>query len=170
MLIKLRFAIYIPVVSMLLAACTAQESASPIKIDQATACSLDGMLLSDYPGPKAQIHYAGSSKPEFFCDTVEMFSMVLQPEERRKIIGVFTQDMGKADWVKPRGNWINARSAYYVYGKNIIGSMGPTYASFANKDDAERYAKKYNGKIVRFNDVTLDMADLRGGAKHDHAM
>lgn len=151
-------------------ACTAQESATPVAIEQGTACSLDGMLLSDYPGPKAQIHYAGRNKPEFFCDTVEMFSMVLQPEERRKIIGVFTQDMGKADWNKPRGNWIDARTAYYVYGKKVVGSMGPTFASFASRESAERYAKEFDGKVVIFDDVTVNMADLRGGAKHDHAM
>jgi copper chaperone NosL len=167
---KVRFGILILLTNVMIVACTTQDSATAVAIEQGTACSLDGMLLSDYPGPKAQIHYAGSNKPVFFCDTVEMFSMVLQPEERRKIIGVFTQDMGKADWNKPRGNWIDARSAYYVYGKKVIGSMGPTYASFASKDDAEHYAKKFHGKIVQFKDVTADMADLRGGAKHDHAM
>ena len=142
-----RISVYALLTSLMLAACTQQENASPVDIDQGTACSLDGMLLADYPGPKAQIHYAGSSKPEFFCDTVEMFSMVLQPEERKKIIGVFTQDMGKADWDKPRGNWIDARSAYYVYGKKIIGSMGPTYASFASKDDAQRYEAFVNSLV-----------------------
>ncbi len=31
----------------------------PTEIDPQTTCSLDGMLLADYPGPKAQIRYAG---------------------------------------------------------------------------------------------------------------
>src|ERR1035437_7434566 len=38
-----------------------------------TACALDGMLLKDYPGPKAQIQYV-EGKPDFYCDLMELFS------------------------------------------------------------------------------------------------
>ena len=71
----------------LLAACQDPASAPvvTVEIDASTACSLDGMLLADYPGPKAQIHYEGTPQPEFFCDTVEMFSVYLNPEQARKV-------------------------------------------------------------------------------------
>ncbi|HRM93265.1 MAG TPA: nitrous oxide reductase accessory protein NosL, partial [Alicycliphilus sp.] len=46
-----------------------QTSLAPVEIDRSTSCELDGMLLADYPGPKAQIHYAGQDRPAFFCDT-----------------------------------------------------------------------------------------------------
>ena len=69
----------------------------PLEINQGTSCSLDGMLLADYPGPKAQIHYAGQAEPDYFCDTVEMFHMFLNPEQVRVVRGIFVQDMGKAD-------------------------------------------------------------------------
>lgn len=153
-----------------LAACDRNEPpVSPQEISAGTTCSLDGMLLNDYPGPKAQIQYSDGTT-EFFCDTVEMFSMLLQPESVRRVRAVYTQDMGKADWKSPRGNWIDARSAWYVLGSRFKGSMGPTFAAFAQKQDAEAFARTNGGKLLHFRDVTPDMADLRGGAAHDERM
>lgn len=154
---------------MLFSACSRQAPPQPQEITTGTTCALDGMLLNDYPGPKAQIHYT-EGPPEFFCDTVEMFSILLRPESQRRIRAVYTQDMGQADWKQPRGHWIDARTAYYVQGSKLKGSMGPTFAAFARREDAEASAKKYGGKVLRFDEVTPEMADLRGGAAHDEHM
>lgn len=167
----MRHLFLIPMLGLLvLSACSRTETPpAPLELTASTACSLDGMLLNDYPGPKAQIHYS-EGPPEFFCDTVEMFAMVLQPESVRRIRAVYTQDMGKADWKTPRDNWIDARSAWYVQGSKLKGSMGPTFAAFAQKADAEAFAQKNGGKVLRFDQVTPDMADLHGGATHDERM
>ena len=66
-----------------------------------TLCALDGMLLLDYPGSKAQIHY-DQGLPEFFCDTVEMFAIYLEPEQKKRVVAIYTQDMGKTDGIKPQ--------------------------------------------------------------------
>ena len=142
----------------------------PLEINQGTSCSLDGMLLADYPGPKAQIHYAGQAEPDFFCDTVEMFHMFLNPEQVRVVRGIFVQDMGKADWDQPRDHWIDAKTAYYVHGSKRLGSMGPTIASFALEKDATQFAAKHGGKLFRFAEITPDMVVLDGGALHDKSM
>ena len=158
------------VVLSFLGACTREQPPPTAQeVAPGTACALDGMLLNDYPGPKAQIHYSDGST-EFFCDTVEMFSILLRPESRRKVLAVYTQDMGQADWRQPRGHWIDARAAYYVQGSRLKGSMGPTFAAFARREDAEAFAGKYGGKVLRFDEVTPEMADLRGGAAHDERM
>ena len=154
----------------LFSACSPQTAPPQAQeITAGTTCTLDGMLLSDYPGPKAQIHYA-EGPPEFFCDTVEMFSILLRPESQRRIRAVYTQDMGQAGWKQPRGHWIDARTAYFVQGSTLKGSMGPTFAAFERREDAEAFSKKYGGKVLRFAEVTLEMADLRGGATHDEHM
>lgn len=156
-----------------LTACGKSETATaltPVEISQGTSCTLDGMLLADYPGPKAQIHYAGQAEPEFFCDTVEMFHVYLKPEQVRAVRGLFVQDMGKADWDQPKDHWIDAKSAYYVHGSKRHGSMGPTIASFAQETDATKFAAEYGGKVYRFADVTPDMVVLDGGALHDSNM
>ncbi|MDO9007015.1 MAG: nitrous oxide reductase accessory protein NosL [Thiobacillus sp.] len=142
----------------------------PLAINQGTSCSLDGMLLADYPGPKAQIHYAGQAEPDYFCDTVEMFHMFLNPEQVRAVRGIFVQDMGKTDWDQPRDHWIDAKTAYYVHGSKRLGSMGPTIASFAQEKDATKFAAEHGGKLYRFADITPDMVVLDGGALHDRSM
>ena len=157
----------------LLAACGKSDGPAalvPVDIDRSTSCSLDGMLLADYPGPKAQIHYADRPEPDFFCDTVEMFAVYLKPEQVRPVRALFVQDMGKADWNEPRDHWIDAKAAWYVHGSTRHGSMGPTIASFALEADAQKFAAEHGGKVLAFGDVTPDMATLDGGALHDKSM
>ncbi len=157
----------------LLAACGQQSAPAPltaIEIDHDTACVLDGMLLADYPGPKGQIHYAGQAEPDFFCDTVELFHIYLNPEQVRVVRGIFVQDMGRADWDAPRGHWIDAQGAWYVYGSSRRGSMGPTIASFADKDAAGRFAGEHGGEVLAFDQIKADMVVLDGGALHDQRM
>ena len=146
------------------------QSLKPVEIDGATSCELDGMLLADYPGPKAQIHYAGQEKPSFFCDTIELFNTLLAGEQVRAVRAVYVQDMGKADWNEPKGHWIDAKTAVYVLGSKRHGSMGPTIASFAQEADAAKFAGEHGGKVLRFADIKLDMVDLSGGALHDTRM
>ncbi len=156
-----------------LAGCSEAGSATvvaPVEIDPASTCDLDGMLLADYPGPKAQIHYAGSAQPVFCCDTNEMFATLLAPEQVRPVRAVFVQDMAKADWEQPRGHWFDARAGYYVSGSQRRGSMGPTYASFSAEADARAFAAQYGGKVLRFAEVRVDVADLTGGTTQDARM
>ncbi|MBZ0091691.1 MAG: nitrous oxide reductase accessory protein NosL [Sulfuricellaceae bacterium] len=154
----------------LLSACNkAPEQLAAIEPAKTAACALDGMLLMDYPGPKGQIQY-DKGETDFFCDTVEMLSIYLRPEQQKRVKGIFTQDMGKADWKNPVGHWIDAKSAYYVLGSTRQGSMGPTLASFANVADADAFAKQYGGKVLRFKEITPDMVILDGGVLNDAPM
>lgn len=159
----------------LLTACGAPSgggsgSVAALEIDRSTSCALDGMLLADYPGPKAQIHYSGLSQPDWFCDTLEMFNVYLNPEQARLVTGMFVQDMGKTDWDKPVGNWIDAKKAVYVFGSKRLGSMGPTAASFSSEADAQTFAAQHGGKVLKFDEVKPDMVILDGGALHDQSM
>lgn len=149
--------------------CGREVPATAQEITGATICSLDGMLLADFPGPKGQIQYQ-SGETEFFCDTVELLSMILQPESARPIRAAFTQDMARAGWESPQGNWIDARTAFYVIGSEARGSMGPTFPGFARREDAEAFAGARGGEVLGFAEVTPDMADLRGGASMDEGM
>ena len=126
------------------------------------------MILNDYAGPKAQIHYK-EGKPDFFCDLTELFSVVLLPEQKRAIAAMYVQDMGKANWEHPQGNWIDAKTAVYVVGSRKHGSMGPTFGSFSSAQDAEAFAQKEGGKVLRFEQISAEMVDTRGGADHDTA-
>ncbi len=161
------------IVGLGLSACDKAPEATalaPVEIDRSTSCELDGMLLADYPGPKAQVFYAGQEKPVYFCDTVELFSTLLAGEQVRVAKAVYVQDMGQTSWEHPSGHWIDAKTAIYVLGSKRRGSMGPTVASFAQQADATKFAAEYGGKVLRFADIKPDMVDLSGGASHDTRM
>lgn len=153
-----------------LASCSqSSHVAQPVEVTSSTSCSLDGMLLADYPGPKAQIQYE-QGDTDFFCDTVEMFSIYLKPEQKKRVTGIFVQDMGKTDWNNPKGHWIDARSAFYVVGSQMKGGMGPTLASFSSQSDAEQFKNKNGGKVYKFSEITPDMVTLDGGIVNDQHM
>lgn len=158
--------------AVLLAACGQQaaQTLAPLEITRDTACSLDGMTLADYPGPKAQIHYAGQAAPEYFCDLMEMFNVTQKPEQARKVLAIYVQDMGQADWDNPQGHWIEARNAFFVSGSRKMGSMGPTLGSFAKEKDAKKFAAANGGRVLKFGEVTPAMVVLDGGALHDQPM
>jgi copper chaperone NosL len=164
-----------PVRFAALLACLALLSAcsrTPIQAKEPTretSCALDGMILLDYPGPKGQIQYT-NGETDFFCDTVELLSIYLRPEQQKRVKGIFTQDMGKAKWEDPRDNWIDARTAFYVAGSNLPGSMGPTFASFARAEDAQSFVAQHGGKVLRFNEITPQMVILDGGVIKDETM
>lgn len=157
-----------------LAGCSPRESGAgapaPQEITAATVCELDGMLLADYPGPKAQIHRVGATTPEFYCDTVELFATLLRPEAVHAVAAAYVQDMGRADWERPQGQWIDARQAFYVRGSKRRGSMGPTLASFAQQADAQRFIDQWGGTLLRYADIKPEMVDLSGGTKGDGRM
>ncbi|QDX82173.1 nitrous oxide reductase accessory protein NosL [Denitratisoma sp. DHT3] len=162
----------LPLLFALLAGCGQQagDSAAAVDFTQDTICTLDGMVLAEFPGPKGQIHYAGAAVPEFFCDTVEVLAALLQPEQARKVRAAYVQDMGAADWAKPRGHWIDARQAFYVKDSRLRGSMGPTLVSFASETAAREFVAKQGGTVLSFAQVTPAMVNLDGGALHDQRM
>lgn len=158
--------------ALLLAAC-GKSSNAPVTaqdITQESFCALDGMLLADYPGPKAQIHYSGQAAPEFYCDTMEMFALLLKPEQARLVSAAFVQDMARTDWNMPRGAWIDAKTAFYVVGSKKRGAMGPTLPSFGSRESAQKFADAEGGKVLAFAEITPDMTRLDGGALHDKRM
>ncbi|MBV2263648.1 MAG: nitrous oxide reductase accessory protein NosL [Thauera sp.] len=158
----------------LLAACGQDDggkaAAVALETGPGTSCALDGMLLADYPGPKAQIHYRDVADPDWFCDTIEMFSIYLKPEQVRAVSALYVQDMGKTDWDKPVGHWIDAKRAIYVLGSKRLGSMGATAAAFSAEADAKAFAERYGGTVLRFDEVTPDKVMLDGGTLHDQSM
>ncbi|MBN8504414.1 MAG: nitrous oxide reductase accessory protein NosL [Burkholderiales bacterium] len=157
--------------SALLPGCAREDGpATAQDFSDATACALDGMLLAEYPGPKAQIHHQGDAKPQFLCDPVEMFSLLLRPEQVKAVRAAFVQDMEKTDWERPRQAWIDAKTAFYVRDSRLMGAMGPTFASFARREAAEAFAKTHGGQLLAYAEVTPELADLSGGGQHDQKM
>lgn len=143
---------------ILIFGCAEEEAAKfqPIELSKNHACPICGMVLAEYPGPKAQIHYK-NKEIETFDTTPHMFMSYLQPERPRKIGAIYVHDMGKADWDHPENYWIDAKKAFFVYGGKKKGPMGEPLVPFSTSKDAETYVKAHGGRIVRFEDVTIDL-------------
>lgn len=143
---------------LLLAACFRQEGTrpAPVELTRDNGCAVCGMIIVDFPGAKAQIHYRkGKYSP--FCSTLDMFLFYLQPDRPADIVAIYVNDMGKADATHPKGHWIDAEKALYVQGGDIMGPMGEALVPFGERKDAEGYREKHGGKIIAFTDVTMDM-------------
>jgi copper chaperone NosL len=134
-----------------------------------TACTLDGMLLRDFGGSKAQIRYA-DGKTDYFCDVMELLGEMLAPEQHRAVSAAYVQDMGKTDWKQPRGHWIAARNALFVVDSAAQGSMGHTIAPFSQRTDADAFVLNHGGKVVRFEQITLAMLSRSATAEPAHGM
>jgi copper chaperone NosL len=110
------------VVLLVLAACSdAARSLVAGEPSDDAACALDGMSLKDYPGPKAQIVFK-DGRIDYFCSLSELFEVLFGEDGQRGIGASYVQDMGKADWNKPRGHWIEARNAFYVIDSRAQGA------------------------------------------------
>ncbi|WP_432381944.1 nitrous oxide reductase accessory protein NosL [Duganella sp. P38] len=156
--------------ALLLAACTHPAATLPaINASDDAACALDGMLLRDFPGPKAQVRLT-DGKTEYFCDVMELLSEMLAPEQRRAISAFYVQDMGKADWRQPRGHWLAARDALYVFGSDAQGSMGAAIAPFSQQADADAFVQKHGGKVLRFEQIKPDMLNSSRGGMPAHGI
>lgn len=114
------------------------------------------MIIVDFPGAKAQLHYH-DGKTSYFCSTLDMFLFYLQPDRPAHLAVLYVNDMGTADPLHPAGHWIEAQKALYVQGGDVMGPMGEALVPFADPAKADAYRKKHGGKIVAFNDVTMEM-------------
>jgi len=152
---------------LLLAACgeAARRLAAAEPADDAV-CALDGMSLKDYPGPKAQIVFK-DGHIDYFCSLAELFELLFREDGRHGIGASYVQDMGKADWGKPRGHWIDAHNAFYVIDSRAQGAMGPAIAAFASKDDAQAFAAREGGRVLEYPQLRPDVLRLGTTPAHE---
>jgi len=161
---KIDYSIFIPVFAalLLLSGCDrGDESAhahEPVPINNGDECHVCGMTINNHPGPKGQAFIRNNATPFKYCSTRDLFSHILQPEVRSRITQVYTHDMGSTAWQSPDNSaFTDAREAWFVINHPKKGAMGPTLAPFAEKSAAENFIEQYGGKIVRFEDITLEM-------------
>ncbi|MGL4837966.1 MAG: nitrous oxide reductase accessory protein NosL [Plesiomonas sp.] len=121
-------------------------------------CHLCGMVITKYPGPKGQVHLKAENTVPKFCSSRDMFNFALQSENKRQIDYMMVHDAAATDWEHPDdGAFIDAASAFYVYGTSKKAVMGPAVAPFSTQAAAEAFAQQYGGRVLRFEDITLEL-------------
>ncbi|BDM62993.1 nitrous oxide reductase accessory protein NosL [Shewanella sp. NFH-SH190041] len=121
-------------------------------------CHICGMMITKYPGPKGQLMLKDSDSVPKFCSSRDLFNFALQKENQRQISHLFVHDAGETDWQNPSDSaFIDAKSAYYVYGTSKKAVMGPAVAPFASRKSAEQFAAQYGGRVLTYPDITLEL-------------
>ena len=151
---------------LFLTACSNEESTStiknaPIAIESGDECHLCGMVISEFPGPKGEIFEGRKSHVRKFCSTRDLMSWYLQPENKPNSKEIYVHDMNRSDWNSPDNeHMINAKDAWFVAGSKMKGAMGPTLGSFAEKDQADKFATKHGGKVLGFDQITIEILNM----------
>lgn len=129
-----------------------------LAVQKGDICTVCGMEIDNQPGPRAEAYLAG--KPVKFGSTRDFMGFVTQPDIVHQLGRLYVQDVARIDWQHPTGDphsFVDARTAYYVGWQNLAGEMGPTFASFTRKSDAEAFRRSHGGALLRFEQITPDL-------------
>ncbi|MCW8918128.1 MAG: nitrous oxide reductase accessory protein NosL [Gammaproteobacteria bacterium] len=130
----------------------------PVTLSRADSCHVCGMIVLDQQGPKGQARLVGGGKPVAFCSTTDLMAFLFQPDTPATVKEVWVHNMHEANWQSPPDNgYINAYEAWYVIEHDLHGAMGHTLAPFAEKQQAEAFIAKHGGKVLHYNELTLDI-------------
>ena len=125
----------------------------PTSVSVSYFCAM-GVL--EHGGPKGQIFLEGKSEPVWFGSVRDVFAFMMLPEEPKKIVAIYVNDMAKArNWERPEaGDWVEARAAWYVLGSDYTGGMGGKEAvPFSLEAAARGFAHDHGGEVLRFSEV-----------------
>ncbi|HEX6118414.1 MAG TPA: nitrous oxide reductase accessory protein NosL [Dongiaceae bacterium] len=152
---------------LVLAACSEESNFNPPAPMATTPDATGrycGMLLAEHAGPKGQILLKGVDQPVWFTSVRDTFTFLDLPEEPKEIAAIYVSDMGKApSWEKPGDdNWILAEKAVYVVESDRVGGMGGAEAiPFGEEASAREFIVEHGGRIVPFEEATIEMAKER---------
>lgn len=116
-------------------------------------CPVCGMFVARYPDWLAGMSFADGAR-FVFDGPKDLLKFWLDParylpaRRREDVVSLFVTDYyGLAQ--------VNARSALYVVGSDVLGPMGRELVPFARREDAEEFLRDHRGeRILRFDEVT----------------
>jgi copper chaperone NosL len=119
-------------------------------------CPVCGMLVSKYPNWVATIIYK-DGHAHHFDGAKDMFKFWFDPP--KYVAGHSREQMTRiavTDYYNLQP--IDAKSAFYVIGSDVLGPMGHELVPLASQADAEDFMKEHKGKrILRFDQVKKDL-------------
>lgn len=118
-------------------------------------CPVCGMLVARYPNWVAVMELE-DGKVSFFDGAKDMFKHFF---ELRKAAGRRKPPRISRLWVTEYYGLtrIDARTAVYVVGSDVLGPMGHELVPLASREEAEEFLADHEGRrILRFDDVTAD--------------
>lgn len=160
--------------ALTLTGCQEQErtdiNLDPVAIHSGDECHVCGMIIMEWPGPKAESINKHNGETLKFCSTTDLFAWWLQPENKTLQTQIYVHDMSVAHWDQPQDeHLVDARKAWYVTGTDLIGAMGPTLVSFADQAAAQKLVDEKGGRVLTFDQVDIAVLQEIGQAGHEYA-
>lgn len=149
--------------TLVLSACNNEDKTAAavnqaVAIESGDECHVCGMIITRFPGPKGESFSRYDKKVRKYCSTRDLFAFVLEPENSASVSDIYVHDMAVTPWDHPEDEaLIDAKQAYYVINHSLRGAMGATLASFKQQADAEAFAKKYQGSVIRFEQIDMPL-------------
>lgn len=116
------------------------------------SCRVCGMYIDQYEKSAAELILKDGTM-EHTCGVACM----LREVEDAGGISAF-KSVKVHDWVS--GNLVDAQTATYVMGSDVIPDMVPNYIAFAKREDAEAFAAKEGGDVIDFNIAYDDVSPV----------
>lgn len=137
----------------------------PREIGADQRCPVCGMYPARFPRWHAQIVFKDGNMSAF--DSAADLFRFLQDIGRydkhhyaADVAGIFVTDYDT-------GGWINGRTAYFVVGSRVLGTMGGDLPAFGNQAAASVFVGRHGGRMLSFGDVTPRIVEsLRGESCH----
>jgi nitrous oxide reductase accessory protein NosL len=128
----------------------------PAKPSPANKCPVCGMFVAGHPDFLAAVVFRDGATA-YFDGCKDMFRFLLDtakyaPGRRRDdVASVWATDYYSL-------KWIDASSALYVLGSDVLGPMGRELIPFGKEAEAREFLKDHKGRsLLRFADVTADI-------------
>ncbi|BBL59858.1 nitrous oxide reductase accessory protein NosL [Methylomonas koyamae] len=135
-----------------------------IEITKQDRCPVCGMFVYKYPKWVAQIYFNDGSA-YFYDGAKDMFKHIFNTQQYTP---GKTAEMMTEVWVTDyyEVELIDAKSAYYVIGSDVLGPMGHELLPFRDQAAAQEFMEDHKGKsIMRFQEVTpavIESLDRKG--------
>lgn len=160
--------------AVLLTACSDEPkkeiNTDPVAFHSGDECHVCGMLITEWPGSKGQSINTQNGETHKFCSTVDMFSWLLQPENKTLQAKIYVHDMAKTHWDQPDDEHLmDAREAWYVVGSGLMGAMGPSIATYSDRAAADKLAEETGGRVLAYGEIGLEVLQEIARAGHEHA-
>ncbi|MDP2904437.1 MAG: nitrous oxide reductase accessory protein NosL [Methylovulum sp.] len=116
------------------------------------SCRVCGMWIDQYQKTAAELVYKDGSK-EYTCGVACMLRLV----DDEGGVSAF-KSVKVHDWVT--GELVDAQTATYVLGSQVIPDMVPNYIAFAKREEAEAFAAKEGGELIDFTIAYDDVSPV----------
>lgn len=116
------------------------------------SCRVCGMYIDQYQKSAAELVFKDGKK-EYTCGVACMLREVTDAGGLSAFKSVKVHD-----WVS--GKLVDAETATYVIGSNVIPDMVPNYIAFANREEAEAFVAKEGGEVIDFNIAYDDISPV----------